>query len=306
MESIKNIFKSLTSCAAPKAEPMEVEEDMMPLLRNKDTIIYCRVSTQTQDLEAQLHACKEYCSKFKLNVIAIVTEKCSAYKSQQSKLLDIITKNNNINIVIYSVDRFSRNTQTCDDFIDLMQQNQIDLKCVKEYINIDTAYGKHNFRQMVSAAQYESELIGERVKNNIKYKRDNNIHIGKAPFGYFINDNRVLQKNNEEQAIIKFILRSVNAKYTLTQWTDIMYTLLTELDRPQSDFVPIEIIEEDDKYTYHVYAADEKVVIKKSLIVEILNDYNILNRTRKWTLHGLTKIVNSSTKTLKDFGKLTI
>lgn len=269
----------------------------------KNTIIYCRVSTQGQELPAQVHACQEYCYLNGYNIIEIVTEKGSAFAANQPKLNKIVTTKKNVNLLVYSIDRFSRNVQSCDTMITHIERNNINLKCVKENINLSTALGKHNFRNVVSLAQYESELIGERVKNNIRYKRQNDLHVGQAPYGFSINkETKKLERNVEEQHVVAFVRNCLNKQEKLYVVNTKLLALMQKLNRA-NDYVPIEITDEDKEFAYYVYKDTDTVSMNLKVICEIFNDYLILRRGKAWNRTSLKKIVSIE---LKNFNSLRI
>ncbi len=274
----------------------------------KNTIIYCRVSTVGQELQAQIHACRTYCDTNGYVITDIITEKGSAYSGRnQPELKKIITTKKNVNLLVYSIDRFSRNAQSSDNFIKQMEKNNINLKCVKENINLSTARGKHDFRNIVSLAQYESELIGERVKNNIRYKRQNNMHIGRAPYGYNVNrETGKLERNPIEQHVISFILGGLNKDQKVCILNDRLRKLLSNIDQ-LSEYVPIEITLEDDQFEYQKYSQFDTVRISRKMICEILTDYNIKPRGKKWTPANIKSIVSFEFKhNINSINRLTI
>jgi DNA invertase Pin-like site-specific DNA recombinase len=267
----------------------------------KDIIIYCRVSTKEQDIASQKHECVQYCESNSFNVIETINEKCSAYRSNQPLLLNILQNNTNVNLLVHSVDRFSRNINSVDTFINLMETNNIVLNTVKGNIDISTAQGKFELRNLVLAAQYESELIGERVRRNVKYKRDNNILVGRAPYGYKYNkETKSLIRVDEEQFVIKFILRYVGKQMTLGNLTESLYALMKSLNLPESYFVPIEITTEDKKYTYKTFQKDDTIRITNILLCQVLNDYLIQRRGRNWTLRTMKMIIEIELKTFNN------
>lgn len=262
----------------------------------KNTIIYCRVSTQGQELDAQIAACQDYCIRNGYYIVEIITEKGSAFTGNQPNLTKILTTKKNINLLVYSIDRFSRNIQSCDTFITLIERNNINLKCVKENINLSTALGKHNFRHVVSLAQYESELIGERIKNNIRYKRQNNLHIGQAPYGFTLNkETKKLERNVEEQYVVAFVRSFLNKSMTVHDANGRLYGLLRQLNRT-NDYAPIEVSDDDDQYTYYKYKDNDRVHMSTKIISEIFNDYGILRRGKAWNRVSLKKIVSIDPK----------
>jgi hypothetical protein len=182
-----------------------------------------------------------------------------------------------------------------------METNNIVLNTVKGNIDISTAQGKFELRNLVLAAQYESELIGERVRRNVKYKRDNNILVGRAPYGYKYNkETKSLIRVDEEQFVIKFILRYVGKQMTLGNLTESLYALMKSLNLPESYFVPIEITTEDKKYTYKTFQKDDTIRITNILLCQVLNDYLIQRRGRNWTLRTMKMIIEIELKTFNN------
>lgn len=144
-------------------------------------------------------------------------------------------------------------------------------------------------------AQYESELIGERVKNNIRYKKANNLHIGKAPYGYKLENNKLIKKE-DEYAVIEFITNNLLKKRSQFELTNELYKLLNKLNKDQSYFVPIEFILEDDEYEYEFPVDKNSLIltITTDMIVNILNDYEIQKNNKPWT-HSSIRYINKNT-----------
>lgn len=267
--------------------------NQLQIFNTNKALIYIRVSTIEQDIGAQKFSCEEFCNQYKLEIQKIYIEKCSAFKTQsQPELYKLLDENNNCNLIIFSIDRLSRNIKIGNELLKKMENKNITLISVKENINLTTALGKHNFRNYINAAQYESELISERVKNNIKYKRANNMHIGQAPYGYKI-ENKKLIKDIKEYSVINFIINNFGKKKSSDALTHDLFQLLTKLDRDQSEFVPIIFTLEDDNYEYQSYNTNEKLKITSRMLSNILNDYNIKKRNTMWNLNKITRIIKN-------------
>ncbi len=278
----------------------------LKLFNGKSAIIYIRASTKEQNVESQQYACEQYCKVNKLKIKNIYIEKCSAYKKDSQPKLNVLIKNNkNTNLIVFSVDRFSRNVKKSHSYILDLEFNNIVLISVKENLNLNTAFGKHNFRTLVNAAQYESELISERVKNSIKYRKANKIHIGQTPYG-FKKLNKQLIRDSEETAIIRFIITTYKKHMDSNTMSEKLFHLLRNLNRPKKDFVEVSFTDEDKKYEYYQYNKLEKILISASIISDILNDYNIKKRNKLWTVSAVTRISNQYYKNLKQFENLNI
>ena len=255
----------------------------------KPTIIYVRASTQEQNVEAQQYSCEVFARENQLDIIKVVVEKCSAYKFESQKGLEkILSEHRNINLLVFSLDRLSRNVIKADGLLELFMQNEITLISCKERVSTFTAYGRHEFRSAISAAQYESELISERVKNSVKYRKENNIPIGVPKYGYIVL-NKKLIKLDEEQKIIKFILTIVYRKLSISHLDVLMKKLLSDLGRSQ-DYAPLIVTIETNEHELGVMESNEKVYCKTRLVAELLNDYGIFRRSKPWTSVSVGKI----------------
>jgi DNA invertase Pin-like site-specific DNA recombinase len=274
-------------------------------LKHKDSVIYTRVSTELQNLEAQLYACEQFCEMNNLKIINHYSEKCSAYKkNSQSQLKNLIKNNKNVNLIVFSVDRFSRNVSECNEFIENLNKNNITMIAVKENINMSTALGKHKFREMVSIAQYESELISERVRNNIKFKKENGIHIGKAPYGKNVINGKLVT-NMQERYVIQFIIKTARKQMTVEKLNDLLFNLMTQLQMSKDNFVKLEITKEDNEYVYKQYMPNDKIIVTMSSISDILNEYNILKKGKRWTVSGINNVLKTNL-TIKNFHRISL
>jgi DNA invertase Pin-like site-specific DNA recombinase len=265
-------------------------------LDNNHVVIYIRASTKEQGVDAQKYICEEFCFNNRLYIDDIIIEKCSAYKENKQVMLDNFIKDNsnkskNINIVVASADRFSRNIKKADELVRIMNEKNINLISVKENITLDTAFGKHEFRKLISASQYESELIAERVRNSVKYRKANNIHMGKTPYGYSTFNGKLV-KNNIEQKVIRFITSNVSKETTTHKLSANLLNLLKDINSDSANnFVPIVITNEDDDYEYRVLDNNEKFKPTMKTISEILNDYNVSKRNRPWNASSVNYVL---------------
>ncbi len=265
---------------------------------SRNCVIYIRVSTVEQNTEAQQDKCEDFCFNHRLFIKEIVIEKCSAYKCQSQKgLQKIIEENKDINLVVYSIDRFSRNILKANELINSMSKNRINLISVKENISLNTAFGKHEFRKLVSASQLEAELISERVKNSVSYRQKNGFYVGQAPYGYTV-FNKKLARDSDEQLIIKFILTTIKKKTTSEKLSNNIMKLLKSLKMQNAidNFCPLIITLEDDNYEYRQLNNNEVFVPTFKSLSEILNDYGIKKRNKLWTVSSLNYLVKQQLK----------
>lgn len=261
----------------------------------KPTVIYARASTKEQNTEAQIYTCSQFCQSSNLEIIETVVEKCSAYKFvSQSKLEDILSKHSNINLVVSSADRLSRNVIKADGILEIFIQKNITLISCKEKINTGTAYGRHEFRTIISASQYESELISERVKNSVNYRKANGIHIGKPRYGFIILDKKLV-KCHEEQEVIKFICKIAKKKFQISKVSEHLRHVLVNIGR-EYEYSPVIITIEDQNEEYTILDEYTTISVTFQTVCEILNDYGFTYKGKKWTRVNVGNIYKTASE----------
>lgn len=150
---------------------------------NNMNIIYCRISSATQNLDEQEYACKEYCRQNGLNVNAIVREIGSARYGINNlpKLQDtIFNMGMPFNLIVWSFDRLTRSTS--EDLYGIFIDKNINLVTVNDPTPLTFIYWNQCLQQAVT----ESNLISERVTRSVRYRRAIGDHIGNAGYGYQI------------------------------------------------------------------------------------------------------------------------
>lgn len=183
---------------------------------HKKVGIYTRVSTEEQatsgiSLEAQKEKLRQYCN---FNRWAIIKEYIDAGLSGgtlnrpglQQLLVD--AKKGLINVVlVYKLDRLSRSLRdiilTMDDF----RQYNIDFVSLNEKIDTTSSVGKLMFHIIGAFAEFERDIIRERVIFGMDKKAQDGYVQYKAPFGYGYN-NRKLVVNEEEATIVKEVYKA--------------------------------------------------------------------------------------------------
>ena len=270
-----------------------IVDDIPSITTSKQAIIYCRVSTPQQSLGAQEYACRIYCERKGYTVVDVVKEIGSAYKgNKQPKLRNVLSSSNDINLIIYKPDRFSRSCSRCDDMIETMFQNKINLECITDPVNLLSSLGKLNFRGAILKAQFESDQIAERVNMYHRYRVANNIKIPRATYGYKLSpDKKSIVRVNKEQAVIQFIITNYKTSRNIKEITDATYTMLIKNGSPKHTTVSVNI--EDGQ---------ESITLTARYIATLLNDLNIKKNGLPWTAAKVSGVVKKSL----DLSKLNI
>ncbi len=255
---------------------------------SKNAIIYCRSSTQKQNehnhtsLETQTFVCKEYCKNNDFKVVSVILEVCSATKiNNQKKLLEIINKNIDINLVIYDASRFSRNILEGIQLLTNCKNKNIIIHNVKDNYSTFRYQGFLNFVDGIKNSESESKLIGERIKTTLDRKRKLGEDLGNPKYGYKkhkINGKTKFIDDDYEQIIIDF---AYNLYYGCTVNNANKFMNFLTGNNIKSLFTKPCTKIEYGNFTY-------------KMISEFFNDNNIKNRkNQNWTTTQIQQLVKN-------------
>jgi DNA invertase Pin-like site-specific DNA recombinase len=144
--------------------------------RNPMIYGYARVSTNHQDTELQLTALKSAgCEK-------IFEEHASGRKSNRPVLKRLIaTMQPGDELVVWKLDRIGRNVLHALLMFQQLQEKGINFRSITDGVDLKTASGRYNFRNILSAAQYESDLNSERTLAGLAVARAKGRVGGRRP-----------------------------------------------------------------------------------------------------------------------------
>ncbi len=163
-------------------------------IMNKKAVIYYRVSTSDQaergfSLENQKDVCLKYAEKEVFDVVKLFSDEGeSAKTTDRQGLQDMLkfcaTKKNSIDfVVIYKLDRLTRNTQDFYEIKSFLKDLGINILSSTEAIN-ETSSGKFLGNIMASVAQLDNDMRSERVKQGMVNCVESGRLPHRPPFGY--------------------------------------------------------------------------------------------------------------------------
>jgi DNA invertase Pin-like site-specific DNA recombinase len=148
----------------------------MPIFgKQKKVAIYTRVSTDEQKTDLQLMDLKEYVRKRGYTIYNIYEDIISgAAKERQAldQLMDDAKKRKFDIVLVWKFDRFARSLKMLVDGLALFQELGIDFISYKENIDTTTSMGKLIFNINSAYAEFERDIIRDRVKAGVKAKRE--------------------------------------------------------------------------------------------------------------------------------------
>ena len=123
-------------------------------------------------------------------------------------------------VICYRIDRLSRSLADFTKLVDVFENNKTSLVSITESFNTGTSIGRLNLHMILSFAQYERELAGERIRDKFLQSRKRGLWMGgHALLGYDVRD-RKLVINETEAALVRYIFErflQVGSATTLVQ-----------------------------------------------------------------------------------------
>jgi DNA invertase Pin-like site-specific DNA recombinase len=110
-------------------------------------------------------------------------------------------------IVVYKIDRLSRSLMDFARLVEIFDRNQVTFVSVTQSFNTTTSMGRLTLNILLSFAQFEREVIGERIRDKFAASRKRGMWMGGyVPLGYDVRD-RKLTINEAEAATVRMIFK---------------------------------------------------------------------------------------------------
>ncbi len=108
-------------------------------------------------------------------------------------------------VVVYKIDRLSRSLSDFSKLVDLFDIHDVTFVSITQSFNTTTSMGRLTLNILLSFAQFEREVIGERIRDKFAASRRKGMWMGgTVPFGYRV-QNRKLIVHEEEAALVRSI-----------------------------------------------------------------------------------------------------
>jgi DNA invertase Pin-like site-specific DNA recombinase len=110
-------------------------------------------------------------------------------------------------VVVYKIDRLSRSLLDFSKLVEVFDANQVTFVSVTQSFNTTTSMGRLTLNILLSFAQFEREVIGERIRDKFAASRKRGMWMGGfVPLGYDVRD-RKLVMNDAEAALVRRIFQ---------------------------------------------------------------------------------------------------
>ena len=113
-------------------------------------------------------------------------------------------------VVVYKIDRLSRSLMDFSKLVEIFDRNGVTFVSVTQSFNTTTSMGRLTLNILLSFAQFEREVIGERIRDKVAASRKRGIWMGGyVPLGYDVQDRKLLVNDDEAASVRRIFERFV-------------------------------------------------------------------------------------------------
>ena len=111
-------------------------------------------------------------------------------------------------VVVYKVDRLTRSLADFAKLVELFDQHAVSFVSITQSFNTTTSMGRLTLNVLLSFAQFEREVIGERVRDKIAASKRKGIWVGgPVPLGYASVNKKLVIVPNEAETVREIFRR---------------------------------------------------------------------------------------------------
>ena len=178
--------------------------------------IYTRKSSEEgleqsfNSLEAQREACRSYILSQKHEGWAVLTNRYddggisggTMERPGLKKLLNDIRTGGVDTVVVYKVDRLTRSLTDFAKIIEIFDAHKVSFVSVTQHFNTTSSMGRLTLNVLLSFAQFEREITGERIRDKIAASKKKGMWMGGfVPLGYDCVDRRLVTNPIEADTV---------------------------------------------------------------------------------------------------------
>lgn len=187
-------------------------------MNTKRAAIYARVSTTEQETERQEVELREYCEKRGWSIKVYRDKGQSGAKSDRpalnALLHDIRCRKVDV-VVVWALDRLARSLKQLLAISEECGAVGVDLIALRQSIDTTLPSGRLTFQVLGAVAEFERELLRERVRSGMAQARRSGKHVGRPALRKFhpadIERMRLLRLQGAS-------IRKLAAAFKTTQW----------------------------------------------------------------------------------------
>src|SRR5215212_7893555 len=123
-------------------------------------------------------------------------------------------------VVVYKVDRLTRSLADFAKLVELFDAHGVSFVSVTQAFNTTTSMGRLTLNVLLSFAQFEREVTGERIRDKVAASKRKGMRVGgPVPLGYDVKDKKLVI-NAEEAERVRTIFRRYLKLKSITKLLD--------------------------------------------------------------------------------------
>jgi site-specific DNA recombinase len=120
-------------------------------------------------------------------------------------------------VVVYKIDRLSRSLMDFSRLVEVFDQHKVTFVSVTQSFNTTTSMGRLTLNVLLSFAQFEREVIGERIRDKFAASRKRGMWMGGwAPLGYEVKDRKLVVNEVDAELVRSIFQRFLKTGSTTT------------------------------------------------------------------------------------------
>ncbi len=204
-----------------------------PIVRKLRCAVYTRKSSEEgldmefNSLDAQREACEAYVASQKAEGWVLAPDRYDDggfsggtldRPALQRLMADIEARRIAI-VVVCKIDRLSRSLMDFAKLVEVFDRNNVTFVSVTQSFNKTTSMGRLTLNILLSFAQFEREVIGERIRDKFAASRKKGMWMGGfVPLGYEVRDRKLII-NKAEAATVRMIFERFVRVGSITKLT---------------------------------------------------------------------------------------
>jgi site-specific DNA recombinase len=190
-----------------------------PIARKLRCAVYTRKSSEEgleqefNSLDAQRESCEAYIVSQKAEGWVLVPDRYDdggvsggtlERPALKRLLADLEARSVDV-VVVYKIDRLTRVLMDFSKLVEVFDRNSVTFVSVTQAFNTTTSMGRLTLNMLLSFAQFEREVIGERIRDKVAASRRKGMWMGGwTPLGYDVKE-RKLVVNTREAATVRML-----------------------------------------------------------------------------------------------------
>jgi site-specific DNA recombinase len=195
---------------------MAKQQPVPPIRKKLRCAVYTRKSTEEgleqefNSLDAQREACESYAASQRAEGWMLLGDRYddggfsggTLERPALKRLLADIEAGAVDIVVVYKIDRLSRSLMDFAKLVEVFDRKGVTFVSVTQSFNTTTSMGRLTLNVLLSFAQFEREVIGERIRDKIAASRRRGMWMGGfVPLGYSVKDRKLIINEMEAELV---------------------------------------------------------------------------------------------------------